>query len=35
VLVRPDQHIAWVGPVSTKPDIVLDSALRGFGSPST
>ena len=30
VLVRPDQHIAWVGPASADPDIVFDSALRGF-----
>jgi len=33
ILVRPDQHIAWVGPISADPTAVLDSALRGFGSP--
>ncbi len=30
VLVRPDQHIAWVGSVSTDPGSILDEALRGF-----
>ncbi|WP_223693553.1 FAD-dependent monooxygenase [Leifsonia poae] len=30
VLVRPDQHIAWVGPENTDPAAVLDHALRGF-----
>jgi 2-polyprenyl-6-methoxyphenol hydroxylase-like FAD-dependent oxidoreductase len=32
VLVRPDQHIAWVGSVHTHPDTVFDSALRGFAT---
>ncbi|TFC01072.1 hypothetical protein E3O42_11405 [Cryobacterium adonitolivorans] len=35
VLVRPDQHIAWAGPASDDPDTVLDSALRGFGPPTS
>jgi hypothetical protein len=35
VLVRPDQHVAWVGPASDDPDAVLDSALRGFVSDSS
>ncbi len=30
VLVRPDQHIAWVGPRPDDPMDVLDAALRGF-----
>ena len=30
VLVRPDQHIAWVGAVGADPDSVFDSTLRGF-----
>jgi len=30
VLVRPDQHIAWVGSIDSNPDNVLDAALRGF-----
>ena len=30
VLVRPDQHIAWVGSADADADLVLDSALRGF-----
>jgi hypothetical protein len=30
VLVRPDQHIAWIGPVAVDPDPALDEALRGF-----
>lgn len=30
VLVRPDQHVAWVGPAQSDPDPVLDAALRGF-----
>ncbi|MEC5151942.1 FAD-dependent monooxygenase [Cryobacterium sp. GrIS_2_6] len=34
VLVRPDQHIAWVGPSFANPDTILDSALRGFVSRS-
>jgi 2-polyprenyl-6-methoxyphenol hydroxylase-like FAD-dependent oxidoreductase len=32
VLVRPDQHIAWVGPAHVNPDIVFDSALGGFAT---
>lgn len=36
VLVRPDQHVAWVGHTSDDPHAVLDSALRGFvGQTST
>jgi 2-polyprenyl-6-methoxyphenol hydroxylase-like FAD-dependent oxidoreductase len=30
VLVRPDQHIAWIGPADADPDSVFESALRGF-----
>jgi 2-polyprenyl-6-methoxyphenol hydroxylase-like FAD-dependent oxidoreductase len=30
VLVRPDQHIAWVGTAEADPDSVFDSSLRGF-----
>jgi 2-polyprenyl-6-methoxyphenol hydroxylase-like FAD-dependent oxidoreductase len=30
VLVRPDQHVAWVGSVDADPELVLASALRGF-----
>ncbi len=30
VLVRPDQHIAWLGPESADPGPALDSAVRGF-----
>ena len=30
VLVRPDQHIAWCGPVSTEATSVLNAALHGF-----
>ncbi|MDP9026570.1 MAG: FAD-dependent monooxygenase [Actinomycetota bacterium] len=30
VLVRPDQHVAWVGPATSDPDAALDAALRGF-----
>ena len=30
VVVRPDQHIAWIGPATTDPDEVYDTALRGF-----
>jgi 2-polyprenyl-6-methoxyphenol hydroxylase-like FAD-dependent oxidoreductase len=30
VLVRPDQHIAWVGSDQADPDEVFDLALRGF-----
>jgi len=30
VLVRPDQHIAWVGAPTADPRAVLESALRGF-----
>lgn len=30
VLVRPDQHIAWVGSTADDPDPVFDLALRGF-----
>ncbi|WP_369800242.1 hypothetical protein [Tersicoccus sp. Bi-70] len=29
VLVRPDQHIAWIGPVSADPVPVLDDAVTG------
>ena len=35
VLVRPDQHVAWVGSAFADPDVVLDSALRGFVSRSS
>jgi 2-polyprenyl-6-methoxyphenol hydroxylase-like FAD-dependent oxidoreductase len=35
VLVRPDQHIAWIGPISADAAAALDSALRGFPSPAT
>lgn len=35
VLVRPDQHVAWVGEASTNPDAVLASALRGFVTRSS
>ena len=31
VLVRPDQHIAWIGPSSAEPEDALESAVRGFG----
>ncbi len=34
VLVRPDQHIAWRGPVTADPDTALDLALRGFAAAS-
>jgi 2-polyprenyl-6-methoxyphenol hydroxylase-like FAD-dependent oxidoreductase len=34
VVVRPDQHIAWIGPESVDADTVLDSALRGFPPPA-
>ncbi len=30
VLVRPDQHIAWIGHPSDDPDSAFDTALRGF-----
>jgi 2-polyprenyl-6-methoxyphenol hydroxylase-like FAD-dependent oxidoreductase len=30
VLVRPDQHIAWVGVQNADPNSALDSAVRGF-----
>jgi 2-polyprenyl-6-methoxyphenol hydroxylase-like FAD-dependent oxidoreductase len=30
ILVRPDQHIAWVGPAGTDAGTILDSAVRGF-----
>jgi 2-polyprenyl-6-methoxyphenol hydroxylase-like FAD-dependent oxidoreductase len=30
VLVRPDQHIAWVGLATSDPDSVFDQALLGF-----
>ncbi|GAA1942621.1 FAD-dependent monooxygenase [Microbacterium deminutum] len=30
VLVRPDQHIAWVGSASADPSAALDDALRGL-----
>jgi 2-polyprenyl-6-methoxyphenol hydroxylase-like FAD-dependent oxidoreductase len=30
VLVRPDQHIAWIGGADANPETVLESALRGF-----
>ena len=30
VLVRPDQHIAWMGSVDSEPDAALDTAVRGF-----
>jgi 2-polyprenyl-6-methoxyphenol hydroxylase-like FAD-dependent oxidoreductase len=33
VLVRPDQHIAWLGSSAPDPDAVLDDALRGFAAP--
>lgn len=29
VLVRPDQHISWVGDASADPGAILDSAVRG------
>ncbi|WP_344369383.1 FAD-dependent monooxygenase [Agromyces tropicus] len=34
VLVRPDQHIAWRGPVSADPGAALDLAVRGFAAAS-
>jgi len=30
VLVRPDQHIAWVGATDADPNVVFDSVLPGF-----
>jgi hypothetical protein len=30
VLVRPDQHIAWVGDPSADPRMIIDVAVRGF-----
>jgi hypothetical protein len=30
VLVRPDQHIAWVGSPDADPETVFDSAVLGF-----
>lgn len=30
VLVRPDQHIAWIGSTSDDPDAALSAALTGF-----
>jgi hypothetical protein len=35
VLVRPDQHIAWIGDQITDPQAVLDQALRGFPAKGT
>ncbi len=32
VLVRPDQHIAWLGSTDADPDLVFDAALLGFGA---
>jgi hypothetical protein len=31
VVVRPDQHVAWVGTRICDGAAVLDEALRGFG----
>lgn len=33
VLVRPDQHIAWVGDTVVDPSAILASALNGFRAP--
>ena len=35
VLVRPDQHIAWVGSAREDPNSIFDSALRGFTTSPT
>jgi len=34
-LVRPDQHVAWVGSVRADPGAIFDSAIRGFPSRIT
>ncbi|WP_219817084.1 FAD-dependent monooxygenase [Arthrobacter sp. GMC3] len=34
VLVRPDQHIAWVGAPTAHPEPIFELALRGFTTPA-